>query len=113
LYTDIRNLINEVQPFRPIKKRKPVYKSDVLKNQEKYLNALKRIQGAAIIYSLDAFCPAETCLLTDENGLPLYADDDHLSRWVGGRFLADRVLKPYLAPKPTDATGDGTSRKGE
>ncbi|MDR0633738.1 MAG: acyltransferase [Azoarcus sp.] len=115
LYTDIRNLIH-IQPFRPIKnikKRKPVYKSDVLKNQEKYLNVLKRIQGATIIYSLDAFCPTETCLLTDENGLPLYADDDHLSRWAGGRFLVDHVLKPYLAPKPADATDDGTSHRKE
>jgi hypothetical protein len=37
-------------------------------------------------------------MLFDENSLPLYSDNDHLSRWVGGRFLVERVLKPYLKP---------------
>jgi hypothetical protein len=67
-------------------------------NQEKYLNALKRVERATVINSLDAFCPGETCLLFDEDGLPLYLDDDHLSRWAGGKFLVERVLKPYLKP---------------
>jgi putative transposase len=95
LHTDIRNMV-EAQPLRPFKPPKPESRTAVLRHQEKYLNALNRIRGATVIHSLDAFCPGEECLLFDENGLPLYADDDHLSRWVGGRFLVERVLKPYL-----------------
>jgi hypothetical protein len=95
LYTDIRNII-QVQPFRPIRQEKPVYAEEIFRHQEKYLNMLKRINGATIIDGLTAFCPRETCLLTDENGLSLYADDNHLSRWAGGRFLVEHVLKPYL-----------------
>lgn len=106
LYTDIRNLI-QIQPFRPAEEKIPVYTADVLKHQEKYLNALKCIEGATVIYSLDAFCPRETCLLTDEDDLPLYRDDDHLSRWPGGRFLVGRVLKPYLTLEAS------TSRDGQ
>ncbi|MDR2450494.1 MAG: hypothetical protein LBE85_01700 [Candidatus Accumulibacter sp.] len=48
-------------------------------------------------YTLDAFCPEEICLLVDENGMPLY-NDDHLSIWLGGRFLIEHVLAPYLTP---------------
>jgi hypothetical protein len=95
LHTDIRNMM-EIQPLRPSKKPTPEYRSEVLKHQERYLNALNRIQGATVIHVLDAFCPGENCLLFNENGLPLYSDDNHLSRWTGGRFLVERILKPYL-----------------
>ncbi|MDR3352222.1 MAG: hypothetical protein LBO00_04265 [Zoogloeaceae bacterium] len=99
LRTDIKDMI-QIQPLRPAKAPKPESRADVLKHQEKYLNALKRVKGATIIHTLDAFCPQtqESCLLFDENDLPLYADDDHLSRWAGGRFLTERVLAPYLKP---------------
>jgi peptidoglycan/LPS O-acetylase OafA/YrhL len=97
LHTDIKNML-PAQPLRPPKQIEPEYKSEVLKHQGKYLNALKRVRGAKIIDSLNAFCPQETCMLFDENSLPLYSDNDHLSRWVGGRFLVERVLKPYLKP---------------
>ncbi|MDR2164871.1 MAG: hypothetical protein LBO79_04420 [Zoogloeaceae bacterium] len=73
-------------------------KSEVLEYQESYLNALRRIRGATVLHTLDAFCPGETCLLTDEDGMPLYYDDDHLSVEPGGRFLIQRVLAPYLTP---------------
>jgi peptidoglycan/LPS O-acetylase OafA/YrhL len=95
LHTNIKDMM-DTQPLRPSKPPKPESRAAVLRHQEKYLNALNRIQGATVIHVLDAFCPGEDCLLFDENGLPLYSDDDHLSRWVGGRFLVERVLKPYL-----------------
>jgi hypothetical protein len=79
-----------------VKQVAPVYKSDVLKHQEKYLNVLKGIKDATVIYTIDAFCPQETCLSFDDSGLPLYMDDDHLSVYPGGRFLIERALKPYL-----------------
>ena len=73
-----------------------VYKKDVLARQQEYLDVLKDIKGAKIIYTLDAFCPTNECLLFNEQGLPLYWDDDHLSVHAGGNFLVDKVLEPYL-----------------
>jgi hypothetical protein len=103
LYTDIRNLV-PTQPLRPLRKlqslrsRYTPRRSDVLKHQETYLEALNKVKGARIIPVIDAFCPKDDCLLTDEEGLPLYSDDDHLSIGAGSRFLVERVLKPYLEP---------------
>jgi peptidoglycan/LPS O-acetylase OafA/YrhL len=73
-----------------------LYKAEVLANQKEYLEMLGRLKGATIIHALDTFCPGEKCLLSDENGLPLYRDDDHLSFRIGGRFLLEKILKPYL-----------------
>ena len=95
----IRDLIN-IQPlrdyFNPVRKEIHLYKKDVLKHQKEYLEMLKSLRGATIIQSIDAFCPTEECLLLNEEGFPLYWDDDHISQRTGGKFLVEKVLKPYL-----------------
>ncbi|EGI77381.1 acyltransferase family protein [Hylemonella gracilis] len=71
-------------------------KDQVRTQQKNYLNALNQLHGATIIPSIDAFCPSDECLLFNEEGASLYRDEDHLSRYSGGRFLVGKVLKPYL-----------------
>ncbi|MDR1889336.1 MAG: acyltransferase, partial [Zoogloeaceae bacterium] len=92
---NIRDML-PVQPLRPRREMFHLYKKDVQERQQEYLDILKDIKGAEIIYTLDAFCPADECLLLNEQGLPLYFDDDHLSAHAGGKFLVDKVLEPYL-----------------
>ncbi|QBK04703.1 acyltransferase [Hylemonella gracilis] len=71
-------------------------KAQVLTRQKDYLAALSQLHGVTIIPSIDAFCPIDECLLFNEEGASLYRDEDHLSRYSGGRFLVSKVLKPYL-----------------
>jgi hypothetical protein len=85
----------KIQPFRSEVKDYHLKKSDVLREHENYLAMLGRITGGEIIYVLDAFCPKDECLFFDEQGLPLYRDDDHLSN-AGVQFLIEKVLAPYL-----------------
>jgi hypothetical protein len=100
---DPRKLL-DVQPFRQTLRgllgstNDPFHhgRTDVLEHQKEYLAALDRLRGATVIHSIDAFCPAEECLLFDEQGGLLYRDDDHLSTYAGGRFLVEKLLKPYL-----------------
>jgi peptidoglycan/LPS O-acetylase OafA/YrhL len=73
-----------------------LFKADMLRKQEDYLAALSQLSGATVIPSVDAFCPTDECLLFDEEGNLLYRDMNHLSRYSGGRFLVNKVLKPYL-----------------
>lgn len=71
---------------------------EVRARQKPYLDALRLLEkdsGIPVISVLDAFCPEKYCIVYDENELPLYYDDDHLSR-SGSRFLARKILKPYL-----------------
>jgi hypothetical protein len=95
----IRALVN-VQPlqeyFKPVRKEIRLYKKDVLEHQKDYLDMLKTLKGATVIQSIDAFCPTEECLLFNDKGFPLYWDDDHISQRTGGKFLVEKVLKPYL-----------------
>jgi hypothetical protein len=97
----IRTLLN-VQPlrdrFKPLPSREEIrlYKKDVLQHQKEYLKTLKLLEDVTIIYTVDAFCPKEECLLFNEQGFPLYFDDDHLSQRSGGKFLVEKALKPYL-----------------
>jgi hypothetical protein len=95
----IRTLV-QAQPFqdffRPSGKIHKLGKKDVLEHQKEYLKMLSRLSGVTILYTIDAFCPDEKCLLFDGKGFPLYWDDDHLSQHAGGRFLLEKVLKPYL-----------------
>jgi hypothetical protein len=95
----IRALVN-AQPlrdyFKPVHKEIHLYKKDVLEHQKEYLEILESLKGATIIQSIDAFCPTEECLLFNDEGFPLYWDDDHLSQRTGGKFLAEKVLKSYL-----------------
>jgi lysophospholipase L1-like esterase len=94
----IRNRI-VLQPFRPNKSSFILHKQDVLNNQKEYLNLLAAIHGAKIIRTVDAFCPENTCLSINRDGLPLYYDTGHLSG-AGNRFLLEHVLKPYLEKAP-------------
>jgi hypothetical protein len=71
-------------------------KDDVLARQKKYLELLGRLEGATIIYSLDAFCPQGECPMFSPEGIPLYLDDDHLSM-EGSRYQAQHLLAPFLA----------------
>lgn len=71
-------------------------KAQVLTRQKDYLAALNQLHGATIIPSIHAFCPTDECLLFNEEGASLYRDEDHLSRYSGGRFLVSKVLKPHL-----------------
>ncbi|GHV59240.1 hypothetical protein FACS1894103_2240 [Campylobacterota bacterium] len=71
-------------------------KTEAANMQKEYIEILGRLKNATIIYTTDAFCPIDRCLLTDESGLALYTDNNHISEWAGGRFLVEKVLKPYL-----------------
>ncbi|GHV08674.1 acyltransferase [Campylobacterota bacterium] len=71
-------------------------RSEILEQRKESRKMLAELKGATIIYTIDVFCPIDQCLLTDENGLPLYVDDDHLSLNAGGNFLINHALKPYL-----------------
>jgi peptidoglycan/LPS O-acetylase OafA/YrhL len=93
---NIRDVL-PVQPFRPLKHKFKLYKKDVLQHQEKYLSILSRIKNATVINTIDSFCPNDECLLTI-NGELLYLDHCHLTSYTGGKFLVDKVLKPYLVP---------------
>jgi peptidoglycan/LPS O-acetylase OafA/YrhL len=96
LINDIRYMI-KFQPLRPTRDQLQFnYKQDVLDRQKNYLEILPQIKGATIIYVINAFCPEDKCRIFDDNGAPLYYDDDHLSVNAGGRFLVEKVLKPYL-----------------
>ena len=89
-----------IQPLRPMHEMIHLYKKDVLARQQEYQALLQGIKGAKIINTLDAFCPTDECLLQNEQGLPLYYDDNHLSVHAGGKFLVDHVLAPYLKKPP-------------
>ncbi|MDR0528684.1 MAG: hypothetical protein LBG69_03615, partial [Zoogloeaceae bacterium] len=93
----IRDAIS-VQPFRPkkMKSAKMIFRADVLKQYEKYRVVLKRLRNCTIIYSMEYFCPDDICRIINEKGLPLYKDRNHLSIFSGGKFVVDKILKPYL-----------------
>lgn len=86
-----------VRPLMPLPKEFPaVYKKDILERQKPYLEMLSEISNATIIHTIEKFCPKDTCIVYNNEGLPLYYDDDHLS-FLGGDFLAQEVLRPYLS----------------
>jgi hypothetical protein len=99
----IRALVH-IQPlqnlFLPAPKTYRLSKEEVIEHQKEYLEMLSRLEGVTILYTIDAFCPHEECLLFNEEGLPLYWDDDHLSQRTGGQFLLEKVLKPHLQMPP-------------
>lgn len=70
-------------------------KSDILKDQTKYLNELQQLRTATIIYTLDAWGPDGKCGMLADNGLPMYYDSNHLSEY-GSRWQAEKILAPYL-----------------
>jgi peptidoglycan/LPS O-acetylase OafA/YrhL len=99
---DPRKLL-DVQPFRQVLRNffgtMDSFQHDrqqVLEHQKEYLSALQRLRDASVIYSIDAFCPVRACMIFDQEGMPLYRDQNHLSTYAGGRFLVEKLLSPYL-----------------
>lgn len=73
-------------------------KSDLLESEKPYaraLNAISSRTGAEILYSNDVFCPDEMCLFLTKDGLPLYADRDHVSL-EGSKIQAEKIFLPWI-----------------
>ncbi|MCM1281427.1 MAG: hypothetical protein NC211_06330 [Alistipes senegalensis] len=70
-------------------------KKDVLAYQKEALALLGEIKGATVISPIDVFCPLDKCQVFDQDGLPFYYDDDHLS-FAGSEFQARQLFLPYL-----------------
>lgn len=83
------------RPFRLNKKNCDVELSAVTERQRDYLAGFQNMNNVNIINSLSVFCPNSLCKAFDENGVLLYADDDHLSV-EGSIFQANTLLKSYL-----------------
>jgi peptidoglycan/LPS O-acetylase OafA/YrhL len=82
------------RPFRARRACAPT-RGEVVTRQREYLDIVRQLKGATVAWSLEAFCPAEHCLVVDPQERLLYADDDHLSI-IGSQFQADRVLSQLL-----------------
>lgn len=83
------------RPFKVITKSCAVSKESVYVRQSEYLKSFSNLKNVTYIDSLPVFCPSDKCLIFDEKGSLLYADDDHLSV-AGSRFQVNNLLKPYL-----------------
>ena len=83
------------RPFKSTVKNCSVEKTSVLQRQADYLSAFKNLKNVTVIDSLSAFCPQESCIVFDDNGSLLYADDDHLSV-AGSKFQVNKLLKQFL-----------------
>ena len=44
----------------------------------------------------DMFCADGRCSVVDEAGLPLYVDDDHISRGTAERFFLERLSEIWM-----------------
>ncbi|MDR0588207.1 MAG: hypothetical protein LBG61_04470, partial [Burkholderiales bacterium] len=72
-------------------------RADATKNYQAYLDVLRSRKNVTIIEgTLDAFCNETTCPFFDEQGMPLFWDDNHITVYTGGHRLIEKVLKPYL-----------------
>lgn len=63
------------------------------KTEEILMRVAANFDGARYLRLSDLFCADGTCSLTDQNGLPLYIDDDHISRQAAGDLLPKRLSK--------------------
>ncbi len=84
-----------IRPFKVIANNCTILKESVYARQADYRSAFSSIQNITYIDSLSVFCPSDKCVIFDEKGSLLYADDDHLSV-AGSRFQVNRLLSPYL-----------------
>lgn len=46
----------------------------------------------------DLFCDGDTCAITDASGIPLYLDDDHITRETAGNVLPERLSQIWTQP---------------
>lgn len=83
------------RPFKPAVKNCSVEKKSALERQSDYIHAFSNLKNVTLINSLDAFCPNNSCLVFDDMGHLLYADDDHLSV-AGSVFQVQHLLNKYL-----------------
>jgi hypothetical protein len=83
------------QPFRP-KKEVHILRSREEKRYASVRQQAQQLKNVKIIFTRDAFCQIEECLVFDTTGRPLYFDSGHLTPGVGGKILLEKALKPYL-----------------
>lgn len=83
------------RPFKPLPKFPDLLKEKAVEMNKGHLDMLNSINDAIIIHVTDAFCPKDKCLMFNEDGLPLYMDDNHLTV-AGSIFQVEHVLEPYL-----------------
>ncbi len=83
------------RPFKVRTEKCTIQKQAVNARQDDYRRGFSGLKNITYIDSLPFFCPADQCLIFDEKGALLYADDDHLSI-AGSRFQAKHILLPYL-----------------
>lgn len=64
---------------------------------EKILSRVAATNSAVRYLRLsDIFCANGTCSVVDEAGLPLYVDDDHISRGTAERFFLERLSEIWM-----------------
>jgi len=83
------------RPFKVITKSCAILKESVYARQAEYRNSFSNLKNITYIDSIPVFCPSDKCLIFDEKGSLLYADDDHLSV-AGSRFQVKNLLVPYF-----------------
>lgn len=113
LDTDMRELLAPALARHPFREQyRKTARADALARQQTFLAILDKLAGipgvTVLRGALDAFCPGETCTLFTDDGLPLYYDDDHLSR-VGSDKLAREIIAPWLERqnRAREARGEG------
>ncbi len=103
LNVDARELFSRGLTHFTIKSEYPrTLKTETLERQKPYLdilNEFRKLPGVTVLDAIDAFCPREECLVLNDEGLPLYYDDDHLSE-IGSAFQAQKILRPWLMRTP-------------
>jgi hypothetical protein len=91
LTSDIRNYL--VRPFNNITNY-PL-KSEILLKSKDYYDLINDIKNATVIDTIDILCPDDYCLVTDNNGVPLYIDNNHLTD-SGSKFIANNIIYNYI-----------------
>ncbi len=83
------------RPFKVVTKKCTLLKETVYARQAEYRKSFSNLRNITYIDSIPVFCRSDKCIIFDENGSLLYADDDHLSV-AGSRFQVNNLLAPYF-----------------
>ena len=83
------------RPFKTTLNDCAADRAKVLERQKAYLEEFAELRNVTYIRSVGAFCPEDRCVVFDDDGALLYADDDHLSV-AGSRFQVRKLLREYL-----------------